>query len=117
MGDTDKFEDFYGNAEHRIQKLNKRRDDALREDPHTGTAQLSEMLGRISSADEIAPGRYKTICQHCGAPHDPLKAKCDYCDGYVEADTCQIEKKRADKPYSVKYWDGEKWVSKVVNPM
>ena len=101
MDDTEKFEDFYANAERRIRELNKRRDDALREDPHTVTAQLSKMLGRISSADEIAPSRYKTICQHCGAPHNPLKAKCDYCDGYVDAEAYQIMKESDEKPYSI----------------
>lgn len=101
MVDTDKFEDFYANAEHRIQELNKRRDDALREDPHTSVAQLSKMLGQISATDEIEPVRYKTICQHCGAPHDPLKAKCDYCDGYVDTEAYQIMKESDDKPYSI----------------
>lgn len=33
MGDTEKFEDFYANAERRIRELNKKRDDAMNETP------------------------------------------------------------------------------------
>ena len=101
MGDTEKIEDFYANAEHRIRELNKRRDDALHEDPHTVVAQLSKMPGRISATDENEHVRYKTSCPHCGAPHNPLKAKCDYCDGYVDTEAYQIMKESDDKPYSI----------------
>lgn len=35
--------------------------------------------------DKIEPeGKYPTICPHCGAPHNPKEARCEYCGGYMK---------------------------------
>ena len=43
MGDTEKFEDFYANAERRIRELNKKRDDAMNETPQKIYAKIGEL--------------------------------------------------------------------------
>ena len=34
--------------------------------------------------DRIESKKYPTICPHCGAPHNPNEARCEYCGGYMK---------------------------------
>lgn len=36
--------------------------------------------------NRIESKKYPTICPHCGAPHNPNKARCEYCGGYMKED-------------------------------
>ena len=38
-----------------------------------------KMLGVI----KIRP-KYPVVCPHCGAPHNPNEARCEYCGGYMK---------------------------------
>ena len=28
--------------------------------------------------------KYPVVCPHCGAPHNPNEARCEYCGGYMK---------------------------------
>lgn len=28
--------------------------------------------------------KYPVVCPHCGAPHNPDEARCEYCGGYMK---------------------------------
>lgn len=112
MGDTEKFEDFYANAERRIRELNKKRDDAMNETPQNICAKIGELIGTLT-----LQSLHRTVCQNCGAPHSPWEAQCEYCGGYFDLESTVAETQQKCKPYAVTQWDGEKLVSKVVNPM
>lgn len=127
MGDSEQFEDFYSKYKRRVQEFEKKRDDILDEMSQKEATKVCELIGILTSDDKAfsikaLSGKtkqycYKTVCQNCGAPHSPQEAKCEYCGGYVDVGPYQIEKEPEEVPYSFKQWDGEKWVSKVVNPM
>ena len=34
--------------------------------------------------DKIESKKYPVICPHCGAPHNPNEARCEYCGGYMK---------------------------------
>lgn len=34
--------------------------------------------------DKIELKKYPIVCPHCGAPHNPDEARCEYCGGYME---------------------------------
>lgn len=34
--------------------------------------------------DKIESKKYPIVCPHCGAPHNPNEARCEYCDGYMK---------------------------------
>ena len=34
--------------------------------------------------DKIESKKYPVVCPHCGAPHNPNEARCEYCDGYMK---------------------------------
>lgn len=83
-----------------------------------GTLTLDDETFPIKGlTDKTAQILYKTICPNCGAPHSPWEAKCEYCGGYFDLKSTEAETQQKCKPYAVTQWDGEKWVSKVVNPM
>lgn len=127
MADTEKFEDFYANAERRIRELNKKRDDAMNETPQNICAKIGELIGTLTLdgeaypikglSDKTAKSLHRTVCQNCGAPHSPWEAQCEYCGGYFDLESTVAETQQKCKPYAVTQWDGEKLVSKVVNPM
>lgn len=127
MGDTEKFEDFYANAERRIRELNKKRDDAMNETPQNICAKIGELIGTRTldgedypikePSDKTAQSLHRTVCPNCGAPHSPWEAQCEYCGGYFDLESTVAETQLKVEPYAVKQWDGEKWVSRVVNPM
>lgn len=91
MGDTEKFEDFYANAERRIRELNKKRDDAMNETPQKIYAKIGELIGTLTLdgeeypvkglSDKTAQILHRTVCPNCGAPHSPWEAQCEYCGG------------------------------------
>lgn len=33
--------------------------------------------------DKIKSKKYPVVCPHCGAPHNPNEARCEYCGGYM----------------------------------
>ena len=127
MGDTEKFEDFYSNAERRIRDLEKKRDDAMNETPQNICAKIGELIGTLILDGEDYPAKgpsdknaqilHRTVCPNCGAPHSPWESKCEYCGGYFVLEAPVSETQLKVKPYAVTQWDGEKFVSKVVNPM
>jgi hypothetical protein len=127
MDDDEKFEDFYSNAERRIRELNKKRDDAMNETPQKIYAKIGELIGTLTLdgeaypikglSDKTAQSLHRTVCPNCGAPHSPWEAKCEYCGGYFDLKSTEAETQQKCKPYAVTQWDGEKFVSKVVNPM
>lgn len=127
MGDTEKFEDFYANAERRIRELNKKRDDAMNETPQKIYAKIGELIGTLTLdgeaypikglSDKTAQSLHRTVCPNCGAPHSPWEAKCEYCGGYFDLKSTEAETQQKCKPYAVTQWDGEKFVSRVMNPM
>lgn len=120
MGDTEKFEDFYANAERRIRELNKKRDDAMNETPQNICAKIGELIGTLTLDGEVYPIKglsdktvrsiHRTVCQNCGAPHSQWEAKCEYCGGYVDEEMNQIEIKPQTGDYSLMRWDGERWI-------
>ncbi len=126
MDDDEKFEDFYSNAERRIRDLEKKR-DALKEKPQEIYAKIGELIGTLTLdgeeypvkglSDKTAQLLHRTFCPNCGAPHSPWESKCEYCGGYFVLDSPVPEAQLKVEPYAVKQWDGEKFVSKVVNPM
>ena len=34
--------------------------------------------------DKIELKKYPIVCPHCGAPHNPNEARCEYCGGYMK---------------------------------
>lgn len=120
MGDDEKFEDFYANAERRIRELNKKRDDAMNETPQKIYAKIGELIGTLNLdgeeypvkglSDKTAQLLHRTVCPNCGAPHSPWEAKCEYCGGYVDVEMNQIEIKPQTGDYSFIRWDGERWI-------
>lgn len=34
--------------------------------------------------DKIGTKKYPIVCPHCGAPHNPNEARCEYCGGYMK---------------------------------
>ena len=34
--------------------------------------------------DKIELKKYPVVCPHCGAPHNPNEARCEYCGGYMK---------------------------------
>lgn len=34
--------------------------------------------------DKIDTKKYPIVCPHCGAPHNPNEARCEYCGGYMK---------------------------------
>ncbi len=127
MYDDEKFEDFYANAGRRIRELNKRRDDAMNETPQNICAKIGELIGTLTLdgedypikglSDKTAQLLHRTVCPNCGAPHSPWESKCEYCGGYFALESPVSETQLKVEPYAVTQWDGEKFVSKVVNPM
>lgn len=101
MGDTEKFEDFYSNAERRIRELEKKRDDAMNETPQKSYTKIGELIGTLtldgkdypikSLSDKTVQILHRTVCPNCGAPHSPWEAKCEYCGGYFDLESTVAE--------------------------
>ena len=34
--------------------------------------------------EKIDTKKYPVVCPHCGAPHNPNEARCEYCGGYMK---------------------------------
>ena len=90
-------------------------------------AKIGELIGTLNLdgedypikglSDKTAQLLHRTVCPNCGAPHSPWESKCEYCGGYFVLEAPVSETQLKVEPYAVKQWDGEKFVSKVVNPM
>lgn len=50
---------------------------------YTGASECNVNYDKMLGVIKIRP-KYPIICPHCGAPHNPDEARCEYCGGYME---------------------------------